>query len=197
MPLYWYYEIMELQRQVIEPTKGRLLVAQPFLGDPSFDRSIVLLTEHNEEGSVGFVVNKPMDLYTSDVIKDFPSYAAPLYYGGPVQRDRVFFIHTLGFLPGCIEFRKGFYWGGDIEVIKKLIDEKEITVNDLRFFLGYSGWGKGQLQFELEEHSWVVIEDNVIDVMHIDPDTMWKEALMHIGGSFKLWANTPKDPLLN
>ena len=182
-----------------KPVTGSLLAAEPFLGDPNFDRSVVLLTEHNEsEGSIGFVINKPLDLDLDDIVIGFPSLNSRVYHGGPVQQDNLFFIHRKGdLLPGSQLIANGLYWGGDLEPLKEMIKCKLITPNDIRFFLGYSGWGLGQLQAEIDEKSWVVMPNQTLDVFAQKPKDMWKQVLLKLGGSYPLWANSPADPSLN
>lgn len=178
---------------------GSLLAAEPFLGDPNFERSVILLTEYNEsEGSIGFVVNKPLDLDLDDIVIGFPSLQSTVYHGGPVQQDNLFFIHRKGdLLPGSQHISGDLYWGGDLEPLKEMIECKLITPNDIRFFLGYSGWGNGQLESEIEEKSWVVMEKNSLDIFDNQPSEMWKKVLLQLGGTYSLWANSPSDPTLN
>lgn len=184
---------------VIEkPEKGSLLVAEPFLGDPNFDRSVVLLTEHNADGSVGFVINKPLDLMLDEIVIGFPHLEAGIYHGGPVQQDNLYFIHRKGdLIPGSQLIKGDLYWGGDLEPLKEMIRCGLIGPTDIRFFLGYSGWGFGQLSSEISDNSWLVIKNEVVDVFQDAPNTMWKKILMEVGGRYPLWANSPMDPSLN
>ena len=140
---------------VLKPTKGRLLVSVPFMNDFYFGRSVVLLTEHNEDGSVGFILNKPLETKIGNAITDFPDFKGNIYMGGPVEKSSLFYIHTLGNLvKDSIEVFKGLYWGGNFNTIKKLIETGIMNEDDIRFFVGYSGWGKNQLERELVEKSW-------------------------------------------
>jgi putative transcriptional regulator len=181
-----------------KPAKGKLLVAEPFLGDPSFDRTVILLTEHNDEGTVGFVLNRPLRLTMHQIIKDFPSFDAPVYNGGPVQKENLYFVHNKGdLLPTAIELSPGLYWGGDIEKVKMLITMGLITEKDIKFFLGYSGWGKYQLEGEIDEKSWIVINKDAIDLFQNEGANPWRTILTNLGGDYRLWANAPADPLLN
>jgi len=181
-----------------KPAKGKLLVAEPFLGDPSFDRSVILITEHNEEGSVGFVLNKPLRLKMDLLLKDFPEFNAPVYHGGPVQKENLYYVHTKGnLLPNSIEMCPGLFWGGDIEAVKEMLSMGLISENDIKFFLGYSGWGKHQLADEIEQKSWIVINHNIIDIFNNEKSNPWKDILIEMGGDYRLWANSPVDPLMN
>ncbi len=188
-----------MQRVLTDPIKGSLLVAEPLLGDPNFDRTVILLTEHNEiEGSVGFVINKPLDLQLDDIVIGFPSLKTKVYHGGPVQQDNLYFIHNKGnLIPGSQLIKDDLYWGGDLEPLKEMIKCKLVTPEDIRFFLGYSGWGLGQLKNEVESKSWVILEQKSVNVLHDSPQEMWKNVIRQLGGDYLLWANSPLDPSLN
>src|SRR3954464_13038426 len=106
----------------INPEVGRILISEPFLLVSYFKRAVILLGEHSEEGTVGFILNKPTDLKLNDALEDFPPFDAQLYFGGPVQTDTIHFLHTLGpKLEGCKEILPGIFWGGDLETLKLLI----------------------------------------------------------------------------
>ncbi len=188
-----------MQYLIEKPEKGSLLVAEPFLDDPNFRRSIILLTEHNKDGSVGFVINKPLELKLDEIIVDFPSFDTLVYHGGPVQEDNLYFIHNKGdLLPGSERINDKLYWGGDLESLKGLIRcNNLITSDDIRFFLGYSGWSIGQLLNEISENSWMVLKNATVNILKDEPREMWKKTLMKMGGKYSLWANSPSDPSLN
>ena len=176
--------------------KGKLLIAEPsIIGDVSFNRSIILLTEHNNEGSIGFILNKPLDFELGDLIPDVKSNF-PIYNGGPVQQDNLYFIHKVAELvPESIEISKGLYWSGDFEKVTKLITDEKINQTEIRFFLGYSGWDINQLQSELSSNTWILSEniykDNIIQTV----DTaFWKKKMLALGGEYSLWSNAPEDP---
>ena len=145
----------------LKPTKGKLLIAEPsILSDSSFNRSVVLLTEHNENGSVGFIFNKPSPYTLGDLIPEINS-SMEVYFGGPVSEDNLYFVHKVPeLIPGSIEIGNGIYWGGDFETIQELLTEEILSKHDIRFFLGYSGWSEMQLEDELTTTSWIVIENN-------------------------------------
>ena len=179
--------------------KGKLLIAEPsIIGDVSFNRSIILLTEHNNEGSIGFILNKPLDFELVDLIPDVKSNF-PIYNGGPVQQDNLYFIHKVAELvPESIEISKGLYWSGDFEKVTRLITDEKINQTEIRFFLGYSGWDINQLQSELSSNTWILSEnihkDNIIQAV----DTaFWKKKMLALGGEYSLWSNAPEDPSYN
>lgn len=183
----------------LKPDKGKLLIAEPALtGDVSFNRSVVLLAEHNKEGSVGFILNKPLDYDIGDLITEI-TVPFQVFNGGPVEQDNLYFIHKVPHLiENSLEISDGIYWGGDFERTIDLINSKIITSNDIRFFLGYSGWASLQLDKELHSKSWIVVknqyESNIIQKSTI---AFWKEKMMELGGDYLLWSNAPENPGLN
>lgn len=181
-----------------KPEKGRLLISEPFLADPNFERTVVLLCEHNEEGSFGFVVNKPSVLKLSEVMEDLQQWNEVVYVGGPVQQDTLHFIHRNSAIGNAVNIRDEIYWGGDFESVVRQLNRDEIASGDVRFFLGYSGWGPGQLEDELKEDSWIVcdyVDDELL--FDTDPAMIWKKALDNMGGRFSIYAKYPVDPRLN
>jgi putative transcriptional regulator len=185
-------------RNKIKPEKGRLLISEPFLPDPNFERTVVLLCEHNEEGSFGFVLNKPSILKVNEVMEDIRGLDNLVYVGGPVQQDTLHFIHRNAVLENAVEIVDQIYWGGAFESLMLLCETKQVTSADIRFFLGYSGWGPGQLESELDQDSWIVC-DYVTDQLLFDtgPEIMWRKALENMGGRFSMYSNYPVDPRLN
>ena len=182
----------------IKPTKGKLLISVPFLNDFYFGRSVVLLTDHSEEGSVGFILNKPLETNVSQAIKELPKFNTSLYLGGPVENQSLFYIHTLGTLiADSMEIMEGLYWGGDFKSIITLIDDDVIGENDIKFFVGYAGWAPRQLARELKENSWVVAETNIREVMSNDPETFWKRVMKGAPKEYAVWADFPVNPSLN
>ena len=186
----------------IENTKvarqGRILVSEPFLNDTYFRRSVVLLTEHSEEGSVGFVLNKPVELTISEVLKDFPEIDASISIGGPVNTNTIHYIHTLGdIIPKSVKVLKNLYWGGEFEAIKALIIDGKITRNDIRFFLGYAGWSPKQLDNELSGNSWVITELDAETIMKSSDLKLWQDTLHKLGSKYKTWINFPENPGMN
>jgi putative transcriptional regulator len=182
----------------LKPSKGRLLVSEPFLPDPNFERTIVLLCEHNEEGSFGFVLNKLSTTPVKEVMEGCQNIDSILYIGGPVQQDTLHVIHRCRDLEGAIEIYDGIFWGGDLERLVFLLETKQVRVEDVKFFLGYSGWSVGQLEEEIKIDSWIV-SDRVSEelVFETDPVVMWQKALKNMGGRFSVYSNYPVDPRSN
>ncbi len=181
-----------------KPKSGSILLAEPFLGDPNFDRSVVFLTEHNDEGTVGYVLNRPLDLKIQALVSDFPDFDTPVFSGGPVEQENLYFLHSRpDIFDQCIKITETVYWGGDFELLKESLKLGRIAPNEIRFFLGYSGWGSDQLYSELAEKSWTVLPPDTLDIFNTKSEELWRSAIKNLGGDYKLWANAPSDPLLN
>ncbi len=185
-------------RNKIKPEKGRLLISEPFLPDPNFERTVVLLCEHNEEGSFGFVLNKPSILKVGEIMEDIADLGNVVYVGGPVQQDTLHFIHRNAALENAVEIIDSIHWGGTFSDLVLLFETQQMEEKDIRFFLGYSGWGPGQLEIELDQDSWIVC-DYVTDqlLFDTDADVMWRKALEGMGGRYSMYSNYPVDPRLN
>jgi putative transcriptional regulator len=181
----------------LEPEKGRLLISEPFLPDPNFERTIVLLCEHNQEGSFGFILNKPSIAKVNEIVHDIP-VQKEAFVGGPVQQDTLHFLHRISNLQDAVTIGDDIFWGGNVDDLVQGLSMHTINENDVRFFLGYSGWSAGQLEQELEQDSWIVC-DYVTPELLFDtpPDVMWKQALSNMGGRFSVYSNYPIDPTLN
>lgn len=181
-----------------EIQKGNLLIAEPStLSDKSFNRSIILLAEHNENGSVGFILNKPSKFIIKDLVFDIQAETR-VYIGGPVEQDNLYFIHTVPeLIPESVEIAQGIYWGGNYDAVKSLMNQNLIRESEIRFFLGYSGWSFEQLENELKEKTWTVLENDYKNVLQINDAESWKEKLLEMGGKYRIWANSPEDPMLN
>ena len=181
-----------------QPAKGKLIISEPALYDFYFKQSIVLLADHNEEGSFGLIINKPIDVKFNEVIKDFPNFESPVYLGGPVKTDNIFVLHKLGDrIDNSFEVMKGLYWGGSIESIKELIAARIARPDNIRFYLGFSSWEPLQLDNEMKEKSWVVMNSKVSNVFESTPKHMWGEIMKSLGRDYAIWANFPSDPIMN
>lgn len=177
---------------------GRLLIAEPFMSDPYFGRSVVMLCDHHEEGSLGFIVNKPLDINISGLVEDFPSGDYPVNYGGPVQTDTLHFLHTAGdLLEDSSMIAPGIYWGGSFEKLKFLIDNHLIMPHQIRFYLGYSGWSEGQLMEELLMGSWILGDSDVNYLFSHQPARIWERILEHKGGVFSVLSQIPEGNIWN
>jgi putative transcriptional regulator len=175
--------------------QGKLLVSSPSLIDPNFRKTVVLIAHHDEEGALGLVLSRPSDVAAVEavpVLDGLPGADDPVFVGGPVQPDAFMvlaefedleqaaapIIDGLGFMPADAE-------PGDL------------AIKRLRLFAGYSGWGSGQLEDELEDDSWIVVDAAADDAFADDPDVLWRTVLQRKGGAFSLMENMPFDPGLN
>jgi putative transcriptional regulator len=191
-------DFFKIQHNSNQPEKGRVLVAEPFLKDSYFKRSVVLITEHNNEGTLGFVLNNPINFRVDEVIKDFPTINSLISIGGPVRTDTIHFIHTLGhIIPDCEEVTENVYWGGDLEAIKAGILAGWIKDYQIRFFVGYSSWHPGQLAREIEENSWLVTHIDRLDIMHGSDVHLWNNILKNEDERYQMWTRYPEDPAWN
>jgi putative transcriptional regulator len=182
----------------LKPACGRFLISDPSLQDFYFRKSVVILAEHNKEGSFGLIVNKPVSVQLSEIVKDFPPFDSAVYLGGPIKTDSLFYIHTCGdVVKDSMKILDGLYWGGDIDQIQDLILKGSLLPDQIRFFIGYSGWSSGQLDQELELKSWVVSQAHKKHVLTNKPDKLWNNLLLAMGGEYKLWANFPADVTMN
>ena len=177
--------------------KGKVLISRPLIDDDFFHNSVILLTEYTEEGVVGFIVNKPVELSISDLITGFPKFEAKVYYGGPVASDNLYFIHRVpDKIEGSIHIVDDLYWGGDFDQVTTLIRDGKLKSDEIRFFLGYSGWEMDQLDSEINSNSWIVDElDN--SLFEWDVVKLWKNRLSQKGQKYKIWADAPVDIRLN
>ncbi len=179
--------------------KGSLLIAEPTgLSDFNFNRSVILLVEHNESGSVGFILNKKLNYSSTDLIPDL-KYKFPIYDGGPVQTENLYFIHNQPkLIPNSLKISKEIFWGGDFNTVLELINTKRIKLGEIKFFLGYSGWDKNQLENEISISSWIVEQENRNPNLLLKScDNIWKEKLLELGGKYLIWSNSPENPSNN
>jgi len=183
-----------------EPTKGSLLVSEPFVLEEIFDRSVILLVQHHlEDGSLGFILNQKTAARVSDVLNSVAFQDFPLYLGGPVAQDRLFFIHRCNDrLEGGVLIAKDIYWGGDMENLYSLVQDKIIQSHEVKFFLGYAGWEPNQLQKEIHQNSWAV-HNNYSPLLALkeDGEALWKAALLSMGPKYAHVVNFPSYPELN
>ncbi len=184
---------------MITPKTGILLIADPFLKDPSFARSVVLICRHNkEDGTVGFAISKELETTLSDLFVDLEDYKLPIFLGGPVQNDTLHYIHQYPeYFDDAVEVMDGVYWGGDFEKFKTLLKDGTLNPDKVKFFLGYSGWDSGQLDEDLEEKSWILSEGNADLVFNTNANEVWNASLIKLGGKYKMMVHFPTDPQLN
>ncbi|MCC8174592.1 MAG: YqgE/AlgH family protein [Odoribacter sp.] len=176
---------------------GDILIAEPFLEGAYFARSVVYIVEHDEKGSVGFILNKPLVYKTNELVKELEEIKLPVYTGGPVDANQLFYIHTCSELKDSLLIGDGIYWGGDFKELVNRILKGDIQENQIRFFAGYSGWDNEQLTRELEENSWLIGNISREDFFNLPEAEIWEVSMRKLGGKHKVWANFPSDPILN
>jgi putative transcriptional regulator len=181
----------------IPPGTGKLLIAEPMLGDPSFTRAVVLVCEHGPEGTVGFSLNRPTEHTLSDLLPELNTPLLPVFQGGPVQLDTLHMLHRTPLAFGGTEIADGIYWGGSYEALQEAVMHNSYQPIDLRLFVGYSGWSAGQLEKELEEGSWIVANVTPELIFETDPEILWKKAIESLGPEFAYLMLMPVNPQLN
>jgi putative transcriptional regulator len=186
-----------MEKPRTKPKQGSILISEPSLRDFYFRQSVVLLAEHNEEGTFGVIINKPIEARLKDVIKGFAGCNLPVFLGGPVKTDSLFFIHTRDDIDQRVPIMQGLFWGGDLDVIKAMLKNKTLAPSEIRFFIGYSGWSPRQLDRELLEKSWVLSQTTVREVINDHPESLWSNYLKSMGQDYAIWANFPADPTFN
>jgi putative transcriptional regulator len=176
------------------PHSGQLLISEPFLSDPNFRKTVILLCEHEFHGSVGFVLNRLLSKTTADIIPSLLDHEFPIFYGGPVEQNTLHFIHRCGSLiEDSFPIGKNVYWGGNIEVINELISKGKASIHDFKFFIGYSGWASGQLNIEIDQKAWWLTNLSEDLVFMDDLEEMWPQAVRNLGQDFAYLADSPED----
>ena len=174
---------------------GKLLVASPsILNDHVFSRSVILMTENSSIGSMGFIVNKETNYSLEDLIPE-SKLNVPLFDGGPVNNDKLFYIHNNKNIPESIKIAENLFWGGDFNFIMNGIKEKKFHINSFKFISGYSGWEKNQLENEIKLKSWLIIK-NDYDLIKIK-NNLWSKIIKDVGGETAYFFMAPDYPGLN
>ncbi len=191
------FDIFKINHNSINPKQGFVLVSEPFAPDNIFSRSIILLTEHNENGSVGFILNKPFKQKISDFSSEFGNSDINVSLGGPVGSEHIYYIHTYGKkIPGSIHIKENLYWGGEFKIVKMLTETGKLDKNKIRFFIGYSGWSPNQLVTEIKKNYWLVSDIDVATIMQNDKK-IWDKVVSELDNPYKIWQYFPENPNLN
>jgi putative transcriptional regulator len=176
---------------------GMILLAEPFMLDENFGRAVVLICEHNDVGTTGFIINKLLNVRIHNLVPDFPESKAAVHIGGPVGVDSLHYLHNVGeLLDGSVEVCPGIYWGGDFKKLKFLMETGVIKDQNIKFFVGYSGWTEGQLAEELSEPAWIMDHMDANYLFNIKPFVLWQTILNNKGNTYTVIAQLP-DPSLN
>lgn len=191
------YTISDLNK--LSPQQGRVLIAEPFMDDQYFKRSVVLLTEYDNTCVSGFVLNKPLEAEIHTILPDdFPKFDAPIFIGGPVKSNNVFYIHNQGdFIEGSEKITGNLYWSENFDQLKELIIDQQIFPNEVKFFIGYSAWDSNQLEEEIEAESWIISDLIDDSVNELNKENLWGTLLRNMGPKHSILSNFPEDPSLN
>ena len=197
--MYINTDIFKIETNHIVPARGKVLISEPFLCDHMFGRSVILLVDHTQDGTMGLVMNKPLPLFLNDLLSEIDCREdIPIYKGGPISTDTLFYLHTLETIADSLPIANGFYLNGDFAAIKQFMAEGNSIKGKIRFFLGYSGWESGQLKQEIEENTWVVVKADIPSLMDEKASkNLWKDALGKLGGKYEMWSRFPQIPTLN
>jgi putative transcriptional regulator len=176
----------------VDSLQGQLLISSPLLHDPNFRRTVVLMTHHDEEGAMGLVLSRPSEIRVAEAVPELADLPGDelVYVGGPVQPEAVVVLVEH-------ESEPELPIVGNVAFMQADADLDELDSVRARVFAGYSGWGPGQLEGELEESSWIVVPAEPDDAFAPDPDELWRTVLHRKGGKFALIATMPYDPKLN
>lgn len=176
--------------------RGQLLIASPTLVDPNFARTVVFITEHNDEGAMGIVLNRPSETSVDSVVTELAEIARdePIYVGGPVQPEALVLLAEFSDPEAA-----AWIVVADVGLASADVDLDELAdaVRQGRVYAGYSGWGPGQLEAELEIDSWIVEPPLPAELFPDDPATLWSDVLARKGGQYALLARMPADPSQN
>jgi len=183
----------------MSPAAGRLLISEPFMPDPNFKRSVILLTEYSDAGAMGFILNHQSEYLLGDILSDVSYSEIPVYTGGPVAANTLHYIHCCpDKIEGGIEIGDGIFWGGNFEQIKELINTYRLQESEIKFFTGYSGWTPNQLDDELREDTWIVTNKfEAGTIFSNNEHNLWREVVISLGQRYAHIANFPENPMLN
>ena len=192
-------DIFKIETNHVVPSRGKVLISEPFLYDEMFGRSVIFLVDHSTDGTMGLVLNKPLPLSLNDVLKEFKDISnIPIYKGGPLSTDTLFYLHTLKDVEDSLQIGKGVYLNGDFDAIRRYILQGNDIDGKIRFFLGYSGWEHDQLCQEIEENTWLIGSTSIASLMNEKGSAeLWKNVLGQLGGKYEIWSRFPQIPTLN
>lgn len=179
---------------------GQILISEPFMGDPNFKRTVLQICDHHDDGTLGFVLNKPTGIFIHEYIPDFKGFDAEVFYGGPVYPNSLQFIHNVGdILEGSKEIGPNIWAFGDFEKLSFLIKTGVIEPHNIRFFLGCAGWSPGQLDDEITRGDWFQSssDPNYLFNPNLRPEELWKKVLDNKGSVYTVMAQMPDDPHYN
>lgn len=191
-------DIFNITHNKIAPKEGKILLSVPFIEDTFFHKAVIFLVSHNSEATVGYILNKPLPMKLHELVDDIPPSNFAVHIGGPVEHSTLHMIHSLGeSIPDSKKVGTNLYWGGDFDVIRKKIHTQEISESNIRFFLGYSGWGPDQLDDEITANTWLVSSLSPKKILSEQQENLWEKVLQNMGAKYKAWTHFPPSPSLN
>lgn len=181
------------------PQAGDVLLSAPFEMDEHFTRSVVLVCSHDDSGTFGFVLNNYVHLSPEDLNVGLALFKTRVSIGGPMDKSNLFYIHQFGNLVEGSQLIKGdLYFGGDFDQIVDHIERHPDEQDKVRFFIGYSGWGEGQLVDELDTNSWLVVKNHTpAHIMNTHVNELWRELMTLQGARYSMLASFPINPTDN
>ena len=178
--------------------KGKILLSSPnLLSDMIFYKSIILIVDENEKGLTGFILNRKSDLYITKDINSTKKVKIDLFYGGPVSNNHYYLLKSENDHFESIKIHKNLYWGNNLEYLFNQIEDGLIDKEDVVFFQGYSGWDNEQLDDEIENNSWIVLENGIENTFEYKESKSWNKIIKSLGKKYRIWSNSPDDITLN
>lgn len=176
--------------------QGCVLLSDPFTQDSYFSRSVILLCRHNKKETFGFVLTNYIEIDLHKLDENLPEIITKISFGGPVEKDNLFYIHTFGKeIEGAEEIIDTLYFGGDYEMLFELIKADPKRINEVRFFIGYAGWDFEQLNNEMKDHSWIAVTNiTEKEILSTSSDHFWKDCMTKQGSKFEMISNFPLNP---
>jgi|APGre2960657444_1045066.scaffolds.fasta_scaffold32733_2 putative transcriptional regulator len=176
--------------------EGCVLLSDPFTQDPYFSRSAILLCRHNKKETFGFVLTNYIEIDLHKLDENMPEIITKISFGGPVEKDNLFYIHTFGKeIEGAEKIMDTLYFGGDYEMLFELIKAEPKRINEVRFFIGYAGWDFEQLNNEMKDHSWIAVTNiSEKEILSTSSDHFWKDCMTKQGSKFEMISNFPLNP---
>ncbi len=175
---------------------GCVLLSDPFTQDPYFSRSAILLCRHNKKETFGFVLTNYIEIDLNKLDENMPEIITKISFGGPVEKDNLFYIHSFGKeIEGAEKIMDTLYFGGDYEMLFELIKADPKRINEVRFFIGYAGWDFEQLNNEMKDHSWIAVTNiSEKEILSTSSDHFWKDCMTKQGSKFEMISNFPLNP---
>ena len=185
------------KKKVSKPKVGNLLISEPFNPEPNFRRSVVLISQHNPSGSIGFILNKPTPVRVDEALEDFPEFNAPVYWGGMLQLDSIYYVHSIEALEGKKKIAEGIYWGGNYAQLKVMIESRQVDASQIRFIAGFSAWEPDELEDQIKQNSWWLANADKQSTFLEEPGELWGSILQRLGHIYGIMNDFPEDPGVN